>query len=482
MTRHVAPLGAGLLVAFAMPPWGWWPLAIVGLAVYARVARTRRDTGSFVTACVFALGWFVPALAWMWWLTAPGYLVTCALFAGLHGGAAWAAARSAPPDPSRHALALVAWHGLAETLRLAWPFGGVPLATLGISQAASPLARLAPLGGVVLIAAATMWIGFSPRRRLPVVVTGLACLVAPIIDGVSTGSRAVVVSAVQGGGEQGTHAVDTDPREAFDRHLILTRMLDPGSRDMVIWPENVVNISGKGLFIDSREHDELVAEARRLGVPLVVGVTEDAGNAFTNAQIVISPDGTIADRYDKVRRVPFGEYVPLRDVLAAMGAPVDMVPRDAVAGRGRGRLDVPVAGDSVRLAVAISWEVFFGGRVNEGVSDGATFIVNPTNGSSYTGTILQSQQMASSRLRAREQGRWVVQVSPTGFSAFVSPDGRVHDRTGVSDAAIIERPIPLATGRTPYSRIGDAPLVAGLATLALIARRRPARDFSTDPS
>lgn len=481
MRRHATPLFAGLLVAFSMPPWGWWPLALVGLALYARAARARRDESPFTTAFVFALGWFVPALAWMWWLTAPGYLVTCALFAGLHGGAAWAASRTAPPDPSRHALSLVAWHGLAETLRLAWPFGGVPLATLGISQAASPLARLAPLGGVVLIAAAVMWIGFSPRRRLPLVTVALACLVAPLLDGVSTGSGTVTVTAVQGGGEQGTHAVDTDPREAFDRHLALTRTLAPGGRDMVVWPENVVNISGEGLFIDSPEHDELVAEARRLGVPLVVGVTEDAGDAFTNAQIVIDPDGTVSDRYDKVRRVPFGEYVPLRGVLASMGAPVDMVPRDAVAGRGRGRLDVPVDGDSVRLAVAISWEVFFGGRVNEGVTDGAAIVLNPTNGSSYTGTILQSQQVASSRLRAREQGRWVVQVSPTGFSAFVSPDGGVHDRSGVSEAVVLERAIPLATGRTPYSRTGDVPAVAGLALLALLARRRPTREFSTDP-
>ncbi len=481
MRRHATPLTAGLLVALSMPPWGWWPLAIVGLALYARAARARRDDSPFITAGVFALGWFVPALAWMWWLTAPGYLVTCALFAGLHGGAAWAAARTAPPSPSRHALALVAWHGLAETFRLAWPFGGVPLATLGISQAGSPLARLAPLGGVVLIAAAAMWIGFSPRRRVPLASVALACLVAPFLDGTSRGSTTVAITAVQGGGEQGTHAVDTDPREAFERHLALTRTLPPGGRDMVVWPENVVNISGEGLFADSPEHDDLVAEARRLGVPLVVGVTEDAGDAFTNAQIVIAPDGTVADRYDKVRRVPFGEYVPMRGLLASIGAPVDMVPRDAVAGRGRARLDVTTDVGTIRLAVAISWEVFFGGRVNEGVTDGAALVLNPTNGSSYTGTILQSQQVASSRLRAREQGRWLVQVSPTGFSAFVSPSGEVFDRTAVGEAAVIDRTMPLATGRTPYSRTGDAPAVVGLALLALVIRRRPARKFSTDP-
>ena len=77
----------------------------------------------------------------------------------------------------------------------------------------------------------------------------------------------------------------------------------------------------------------------------------------------------------------------------------------------------------------ISWEVFFGGRgraatTADGTGD-TSILLNPTNGASYTGTVLQTQQIASSKLRAIENGRWVVQVSPTGFSAFVDPDGDV---------------------------------------------------------
>jgi apolipoprotein N-acyltransferase len=95
------------------------------------------------------------------------------------------------------------------------------------------------------------------------------------------------------------------------------------------------------------------------------------------------------------------------------------------------------------MAVAISWEIFFGGRVNDGVKHGGSFIINPTNGSSYTWTVLQSQQVASSRLRAMEQGRWVVQAAPTGFSAFIAPDGTVIDRTSVSEQEVI-------TGTPPW--------------------------------
>ena len=128
------------------------------------------------------------------------------------------------------------------------------------------------------------------------------------------------------------------------------------------------------------------------------------------------------------------------------------------------------------VGVVISWEVFFSGRANEGVEAGGSLLVNPTNGSSYTGTILQTQQIASSRLRAIENGRWLVQVSPTGFSAFISPTGHVYDRTGVSEQRVLQREIPLRSGRTLYSRMGDLPLiiamVATMGSLVFIARKR----------
>jgi apolipoprotein N-acyltransferase len=472
--RRLAPVAAGVLVAASMPPWGWWPLAFVGLAWYARLAVRQRDASPFSTAFLFGLGWFAPSTAWMWFLTAPGWIVAVALFAAFHAVAAVVAARIAAPDDASHRIALVACHALAETTRLSVPFGGVPIATLAIGQAESPLARLAPWGGVIMIGMATLWLAMGPRRaRAVVMLAVLGFVLAPLADRTSASGQ-VRIAIVQGGGEQGTHAVDTDPREPFERHLSATRAIAPdAARDVVLWPENVINVTARGVFDGSREHREVAAEAQRLGVPFVVGITEDAGGAFfTNAQVVVMPNGEIVDRYDKVRRVPYGEYVPLRPLLASVGAPVDMVPRDARAGDGRGYLDVPVRDGDLRMAVAISWEVFFGGRVNEGVTDGAAVVVNPTNGSSYTWTILQTQQVASSTLRAREQGRWVVQSSPTGFSGVISPGGTVSDRVGIGERRVVEQTVPLREGRTVYSRLGNAPYIwALLAVLGVMVMR-----------
>ena len=471
--RSFLPVFAGLLVAASMPPWGWWPLGFVGIAIYGSVA-VRRKEKSFSTGFLYAAAWFLPSMAWMWFLTAPGYLVAILIFCVMHGFASYIAAKLATNDNS-HRSALIICHSLAEVVRLSFPFGGVPLATLAIGQVSGPLADLAPLMGVIGISTATLYLALTHHRFRAIFIVGLLVFVGNMWDNTQFTGRTLNLSIVQGGGEQATRAVDTNPRDVFDSHMAATKRLQPNSqRDAVIWPENAISITNKGLFIDSSEYAEITQEAKRLNVPFVVGITEDAGpRQFTNAQVVVNPDGSITGRYDKVRRVPFGEYMPMRSLLKAIGAPTDLVPRDARAGDSRGWLDVA----DTRASVAISWEIFFGGRVNEGVADGATFIINPTNGSSYTWTILQTQQIAASRLRSLEQGRDVVQISPTGFSAFIDSSGVVHDRTSISEQHVVERSIQLRSGRTVYSRMGNAVYIwALLIAFALLARRR-ARAF-----
>ena len=136
----------------------------------------------------------------------------------------------------------------------------------------------------------------------------------------------------------------------------------------------------------------------------------------------------------------------------------------------------------------ISWEVFFGDRGRDAVNGRgreADVLLNPTNGSSYRGTILQSQQVSSSRLRAIETGRWVVQSSPTGFSAFVSDTGTVHQRSRVSEPRVEQREVPLRSGRTLYLRWGPWPpvvLAVVLIALAWILPRALARPRSATSS
>ena len=475
--RYFAALGSGALVAFSLPPWGWWPLAFIGVAIFARITTsgiTRKRT-QFLLGTIFAFGWFAPGMCWMWFLTPPGYVIAVILFAAFHGVASVVGSRSMYP-----LVALPLAHALAETFRFSFPFGGVPLASLAISQSASPLVGIVRIGGPLLLTFCVLQIGFAlsqlvvaPKMKHLAVFGAIVALVvcAGIVapNGSDTGETRTI-AAVQGGGPQGTLAINTNPRDVVERHLAATRAITSTNLDMVIWPENVIDVAD---FYDSVERTEIAEQAARLNAPFVVGITEDMNaRYFTNAQIVVNEDGTLGDRYDKVRRVPFGEFVPLRGLLETLGAPVDRIPRDALAGSDIAQLQV----DDTTVGVVISWEVFFSGRANEGVEAGGSVLVNPTNGSSYTGTILQTQQIASSRLRAIENGRWLVQVSPTGFSTFISPTGEVFDRTGVSEQRVLERTINLRSGRTLYSNLGDLPfivlMVAVLGSLAFIARKR----------
>ena len=323
MPRAALALGGGFLVALSLPPWGWWPLAVVGVVVFELAlgpAPRRRD--GFWRGFAFGGAWLAMGTGWMWQLTVPGYIAAAIVFASFHGLAELAA-----PTGRWRVIGRPAAHTLAEAVRFSFPFGGVPLASLGIAQVAGPLAGVVRVGGVILLTWVVLQLGFAlgalvgDRDRLFVAAAG-AALAVPLLAAVAprgTGTGVLLdVAAVQGGGEQGTSALDVDSSVVTARHLEATRTIEPDdSLDLVVWPENVIDVED---FATSEELADVAAEAARLGVPIAVGVTEDVPGRpgrVTNAQVVVTPEGEVTSRYDKVRRVPFGEYVPLRGLLDA---------------------------------------------------------------------------------------------------------------------------------------------------------------------
>ena len=109
--RSFVPILSGLLVAASMPPWGWWPLGFLGIGLYGSVAVQRRDN-AFSTGFLFAAAWFLPSMAWMWFLTAPGYIAAILIFCVMHGIASYVAATLSANDHS-HRTALIVCHSLA---------------------------------------------------------------------------------------------------------------------------------------------------------------------------------------------------------------------------------------------------------------------------------------------------------------------------------------------------------------------------------
>jgi apolipoprotein N-acyltransferase len=469
---------AGLAVAASVPPWGWWPLAFVGVALWDRALAGAPWRARAARSWLVGAAWLFPSMLWMWDMTVPGYVIAAGAYATYFA----VAGALVPPSAPARWIALPGAVVVGEIARWTFPFGGVPLATLAMGQADAPLARTARLGTAILVSGLVAVVGVALAaacdRRWRAALTGagivtlllVAAVVAPRARDVGPLSFALV----QGGGPQRTRAATTDEREVFERHLAASGRIGTPV-DLVLWPENVVSVEGP--VAHTREGRELADLADRLDATLVVGVTEGVDrDRFLNAAVVYGPDGAQGARYDKVRRVPFGEYVPLRGLVERLAGEDSGLPgRDAVAGTGPAVLDTAVG----RLATVVSWEVFFTNRAREGVLEGGEVLVNPTNGSSYWLTQVQTQQVASSRLRAIESDRWVLQASPTGFTAVVTPDGSVVARTGVSEQAVVEGVARRRAGDTIATVLGPGPVVA-LAVVAIAAawwlerRRSPA--------
>lgn len=475
---------AGLLIAFALPPWGWWPLAPAGIALWLWLLQDASLRSRIWIGWMVGIGWFGPSTLWMWGLTAPGYPVGV-IFAW---GPMVAATSAVVPNDRRRFLVLPAALVAFEWLHSHGPFGGVPLSMLGMTQTRALLLPIARIGGVLLLGAAVSALGVAlylvvaaVRARGPhpwqaplgilavIMAVGLAGALWPL--GEPTGS--ITIAAVQGGGPQGTRYSTGEEPLVFERHMEATRGIpanserDPENRiDLVVWPENAINVSGR--FEDHPWRAEVAAEADRIGAPIAVGAVNDSPlgeDRFENFVVVVNPDGTLGDRFDKVRRVPFGEYVPLRFLFEPI-AGANLPPRDQVPGDGVAMIETGAG----PMAVVVSWEVFFSRRVREGVHAGGQVVLNPTNGSSYWLTQVQTQQVAASQLRALESGRWVVQVSPTGFSAFVDPYGGVHQRSVISEDAVVTRTIDRYDSTTPAQALGATPALLLAAIAVAIAQ------------
>jgi apolipoprotein N-acyltransferase len=453
-----ACLASGLLIAAALPPVGIWPLAFAGVFLLDWLLADQPARSRFARAALAEAAVLFPTIAWMSAFTLPGYLAAALIMSAMFG----LAAMLVPPTSPARWLALPAAIVLVEAVRGRWPFGGVPLSTLAYAEVSGPLAPTARVGGALLLIGITVVVGvvlaaLARRAWWPAAIgAGVVILSLAVAAVAPRGERAGEIEAalVQGGGPQGTQAIDTDDEVVFQRHLDASDVVPEGT-DLVVWPEDIVELHGP--LAGSPEEERLADLARRLDATLVAGVTERDEDSFRNAAIAFNPDGTVADRYEKVRRVPFGEYVPLRWLVGPFG-PDELVPRDAAVGTGPAVLDTEVG----RLGVVISWEVWFGDRARDAIGNGGRVLLNPTNGSSYSGTTVQTQQVAASRLRAIETGRWVLQVAPTGFTAFVTDSGEVLQRTGISERAVLSGTVELRSGQTIATRIGDW-LAVGLA-------------------
>ncbi len=408
---------------------------------------------------------FAVTLRWAAIFTLRGYTVLVAVQATF-----LAVALAVLPRGRGRLLALPGMLTLIEWVRHSWPLSGLPLSGLDLSQVGSPLLSLAGIGGPLLVTMAVSvagsllaaaWCATTRSIRWTAVaalvaLVGLSALV-PTGIGTSQVGAPLAVGVVQGGGQRGIPAVVSKDDAVFGRHLAASQTIDQPV-DLVLWPEDVVDVAGS--FASSSRRASLSSLARALDATLVVGVVQDAQpvddgaevRRFRNVAVVVEPDGDLGDTYDKVIRVPFGEYVPWRPLVDRV-ADLSLIPREAVAGSGPGLVDT----DLGSVGVSISFEGLFAERSRTAVRAGAELLLNPTNAASYVTADVPSQQVAAARMRAVESGRWVLLAGPTGPSAIIDPAGRVREASALEEQAVLQGTVARRRGLTPYGRTGDLP-------------------------
>ena len=491
--RWLVPLGGGVLVALSLPPFGLWPLALLGVSLLAWALRDRSVGGRAAAGFLAGVGQFAIGLAWADKFTFLGYggLIV------LHSAMFAVACAFVPRGPVR-VPALAALLTLAEWVRERWPFGGVPPGGIALGQVSGPLVGTARIGGTVLLVGVTYLAGAAlgdlavtwlRRRRTHGRVhdhgligcwVSLAIAVALAVWGAFAADggpplRTLRVAIVQGGGRRGLSDLQVPASVVYAAALRTTTRVRPPV-DLVLWPEDVVAL-GQPLK-GSPEAVQLSEIAQSLHTTLVACITEPVGTTqFRNEIVAYSPSGALVAVFEKVHRVPFGEYVPWRSLFSHL-ANLEAIPRDAISGHGSGMMATPVG----PVAVLVSYETFFPDRGRSGVRAGGQLILVPTNTSSYSSEQAPAQEMAASRLQAIEEGRDLLQAAPTGYSTVVDNHGDVLQETPLSVSAVLRATVPLRDGATLYARVGDLPTVllalcAVLAgwVLAVVERRRERR-------
>jgi apolipoprotein N-acyltransferase len=504
---------SGLALLASHPPLGWWwatflapALLLAALAVDARAAAADgRGVRAFRLGVLAGLSLFLPMLTWLimpaGWLGWGLLALVQALWIGVLGALLrpFLGHRLLPLVTAVAWTGVDAWRGIVPLNGFEW--GAIHYAHVDGSWLL-PVARF--VGGrgitflVVLISAAAYVLvaetirGLRAREGGPVehavagtrgptlVLVGalLVSVMATIEPPAETGSLDVL--AVQG------YDFRHWEEDVEDRSFhVATTMLDETLAavgegpppDLTVWPE--ASIDTDPFAERGRRFLPLLEEAAATSRHLLAGMNLDGPEPrenFWRTQLLVDTDAEIIGRYDKQRLVPFGEYIPMRNLLGWIPQ-LQQVPRDIVPAPEPHSVMV----DDVAVAVLICFETLFTEetRANVLVSDEpAGLIVAATSDASFGDSAEPYQHLAQSQLRAVETGRWVVHAALSGSSAFVDPHGRVHDATELFTADAIRRDVPTVEGLTPFLVIGDVlgwatrALVLALAVLGVVAARR----------
>jgi len=495
-------LATGLVSAFAFQPVGWWPLMPVAFALLAWLLSGQSNLWrALLTGWLFGVGQFVLGLnwiataftyqaampAWLGWIAVVLLSLYLAVYPALAAALAWRLGRR---SPAALVLALAGAWAIAEYLRalvftgFAWNPVGVTLvdtwwrASSGLVGTYGLSSLVVLFGGVFFLMALRQWAALKPI----IFVASLLLIYKPAAPTQLAAPRPIrIVQPNIGQEDKWRPGLD---QEAFAK---LGRQSLGGTAHprLLLWPEVAVPVPFQA-FTPGAPQPPLALPAvgqatafLRPGDLLLTGALALAADAQgrvtgdTNSVMPIDSSGRILGRYDKAHLVPYGEYLPMRPLLSAIGLS-QLAPGngDTLSGSGPRTLVLP---DFGRAGIQVCYEIIFSGQVVDR-RDRPDFIFNPSN-DAWFGRWGPPQHLAQARLRAAEEGLPVIRSTPTGISAVVDARGVLLRSLPWRTAGVIDANLPGPAQPTPFALFGNLlPMILALALLMIAvgisARRR----------
>lgn len=476
--RRGAAVAAGLAAAAALAPVYAWPLLPAAFVVLVwlldgAAQGPRRLRAAFWIGWLFGFGYFLAGLYWLSfsffvqadefaWM-APFAVLGMPAFLGLFTGMAGVLATAAWREGWARTIVLaLAWSAL-EYARghvltgLPWNLTGQAFA--GMAASAQSAAFVGAYGESLIALALVCLPAAGPRASLVALAAAAAIFAAGVLRLSAPGPGSYTDISVRVVQPNIPQREKIDPALWWDNIAKSLRLSEfakppaPGSTVYVVWPENAAPRIG-----DSHSGLQVIAEALPPQATLITGAVRlDASGAtdrYYNSILVI-PDENGARRatahYDKHHLVPFGEYLPLKGVLHALGLS-QLAPAEDGFTPGAGPQTL---GDGhTEFAPLVCYEAIFPGAVYP-KGDRPDWIVTVTNDAWFGDTSGPRQHLDQARLRSIETGLPMVRSANTGVSAIIGPRGETIARAKLYSTAVLDAALPKRVSPPIYARFGD---------------------------
>ncbi|MCG6658730.1 apolipoprotein N-acyltransferase [Halomonas campisalis] len=467
----LAALAAGVLTTLTASPFElWWLGPVAAGLVYLGIQALSPGQAALRGWC-YGVGLFGSGASWVY-VSIHDYGYTgvplAAFLTGLFvasmalyfAATLWLYRRLCGPR-----LAFLSFAGawvLGEWLRT-WLFTGFPWLLLGSSHVDSPLAPWAPIGGVyalslITVLSGTLAVEFLRRRwwaAAPVAALWLIPLALPT-QWTTPAGEPLRVALLQGNLDQLIKWTPEGQRIAANTYLALTREQDDDV-DLIVWPEAALPMfEQEAAPILERAQSNLAP-----GTALLTGILQREGDGlYYNSVIGL---GNAEGEYRKEHLVPFGEFLPLESLLRGTIAFFDL-PMPAMTPGPAGQRPLRAAGTVI--GNAICYEIIYADLVAERARD-AELLLTVSNDTWFGESIGPLQHLQMARLRALENGRYVVRATSNGVTAIIDPQGRVTARAPQFETVALTGDATPMQGLTPFTRTGSWPVWLLAALLVL---------------